>query len=528
MAFDPSKKHPLYEKWVKAWQRQRDALDGEDTVKESPRSREYLPPLSGQNGQLDDWVAQENELVTYGAYKARAQFMNATGRTRDSLVGAIMRKDPVIEWPESESKALDIIGYSYESWDELTHMTLDEVIGIGRYGQLVDSPQEEGADPYVSTYIAETITDWERGEYDGRSVPVRVNLAEPSVVTDKDQELEVYRVLRLGVPEPETQEELDAVKDGGEDAFLRLFGLRPSDFKDGPVYFQEMWVQMETANGAADESQFERVSVVVPRKAGGALWREIPFSFFNPTSTRPKPEKPTLLDLTVVNFSHYRNSADLEHGLHFTALPQPWTAGFEFKKAVSIGSAVVWSAEDPNAKAAYLEFSGAGLGAVEKRMEAKKKEMASLGARLLEEQKSDSEAAETVRLRHSGEGSALARLARAVSAGLTQTLGFIAEFRGTTGSHSTALNEDFGTEGLEPDMLRALMEQVQSGLISWETYMYNLRRGELLSDRRTDEEEAAAILVGPPGQSVDALLNPVPAAGPQVDEEDDSQEDDDE
>jgi hypothetical protein len=93
----------------------------------------------------------------------------------------------------------------------------------------------------------------------------------------------------------------------------------------------------------------------------------IPFVFINPTTIRPSIEKPPLLDMVDVNLSHYRSSADYEHGLHFTGLPT----------RVCRRRAVRWRlAEDrhpasrgcstgPNAEGRDLEFTGQGLQALE-------------------------------------------------------------------------------------------------------------------------------------------------------------------
>ncbi len=79
--------HPDYFENKGKWQRCRDVIDGEETVKE--RGEDYLPKPAGQTD--DD----------YEAYKTRALFYNATGRTLDAMVGMVFRKAPEI--PRSEA-----------------------------------------------------------------------------------------------------------------------------------------------------------------------------------------------------------------------------------------------------------------------------------------------------------------------------------------------------------------------------------------------------------------------------------------
>src|SRR5206468_661127 len=133
----------------------------------------------------------------------------------------------------------------------------------------------------------------------------------------------------------------------------------------------------------------------------------IPFTFVGATSLSPNVDKPPLLDLVEVNLSHYRSSADLEHGRHYTALPTPWVSGMRPDSNLRIGAGVAWVLEDPTAKAGMLEFTGQGLQALEKALESKEKQMAVLGARLLEMQPRLQETAEAVRLRHNGDAATL-------------------------------------------------------------------------------------------------------------------------
>jgi len=537
--FDPSECHKLYKKWRRKWMRQRHLIEGEDRIKMEDVSEDYLPRLDGQSSDAMEHYQGEHVITTYHGYKKRAVYMNAVGRTRDGLVGAIMRKEPEVTIAPVLEELREFMGFGLESLEELVDNTLDEVVGVGRYGLLVDMAAEgesmfSAGDerPYVSSYIAESITDWELGLVDGRKRLVRVNLQEESGLpaTDEERDLEMYRVLRLGIPTPVTSDEEEIVAEQGPEAFLALFGLRPSDFEVGGVYYQEIWVEVDGADQVEGRKKFTRTSITVPRAAGGRLLREIPFVFFNSTHTHARPDKPMLLDLAVLNLAHYRNSADYEHGLHFTGLPQPWVAGFKFDGELYIGSGVAWQSEEPNAKAGYLEFTGQGLTALKDAMADKEKGMAAMGARLLEEQQPGgaAEAAETVKLRQSGEGSALSRVADATSYGLSRVMRYLATFMGAESSENEiTLNTDFGVEGMTSDMLNALMGQVVSGLMSWDTYVYNVRRGELYPDDFDQDAEASAIQQGPPGQDLGSMMGRQPEEASPPDE-DDPVEDDEE
>lgn len=519
--FHPASRHREYRKWYETWFHQRCLLDGDKRIKQDDVCEKFLPRLEGQDQSWTQTPDKNSFVSSYAAYKERATFTNYTSRTRDGLVGAIMRKAPKISW-DGDPEYLDRIGLELESLEELINGTLEEAIGISRFGHLVDLDGESNnPEPYVASYYGEAITDWEWGVVNGRKQLIRVHLREEytgdsqSVVDKKAPD--VYRVLRLGVPQPVTEEE----EKMGTRAFLASIGLNRQDVQDGPVYYQEMWT--ETTGGTSKDRAFARTAVIVPKALGLGVWREIPFVIYNATKTGARTQKPLLDDIAIVNKGHYRNAADLEHGLHFSGLPQPWVAGFQFKHNLFIGSGAAWVSEDPHAQAGYLEVQS-DFAALTNEMTRKEKRMAVLGARLLEEQTNagDQEAPGTVKMRQAGERSILARMSIMVSQGISKVLRFVRRFQGrvvTTKEVFVRLNLDFGVEELSPQAMLALMQNVQNGLMSWDTYVYNLQRGEMYPDDWDTEREAASIKAGVPGRSLDELLDPqtLPSGGAGVD-----------
>lgn len=526
MAFDPWKKHPQYAARLKQWERQRDLIEGEDAIK--AKTTRYLPALAGQRvspfaGKDSALEASTQEPNSYDAYLARACLLAATSRTAEALVGMLFRRAPAIEWPESQGGMLKTIGYAGESLEEIMAETADETVGIGRYGLLVDwHPDGIGA-PYVAAYRAEAITDWDEGVVAGRLVPTRINLLEKFTAIDeggKPVEAERMRVLRL----------VASVADIASDPTLADAAIDDAEIRRAPVYVQQVF---ERHKGG--ESRM--VSAKVPRLIGGVSLTEIPFVFFGPKGTRADVAKPPLLDLGVVNISHFRNSADLEHGAHFTALPQAWVAGAGFKGDVFIGSAVVWQLDDKDAKAGYLEFTGAGLKFLRELMAEKRSEMAALGARMLEDTAGRAEESGVAREhRTEGDASSLARISMALSEGFTHLLGFLAEILGMSeqeGSVSVKLSREFGTRGMDPQMLTALMAGVQQGHISQQLFFDLVQRGGLVPEGITYEDESERIAEGRPGgPGGDGLMGkpskkPLPNAAPGDDDDANMQEDPD-
>ena len=202
---------------------------------------------------------------------------------------------------------------------------------------------------------------------------------------------------------------------------------------------------------------------------------------------------PLLIDLVDLNISHYMTTADLENGCHYTGIPQPWLAGVQLAEGttLSVGGVNAWVFSDPQAKAEYLEFSGQGLSALEKRLELKEKQMSALGAKML----SDSVVAETATgasLRNTGEMSVLAQLSNEVSRVLSRACSFMHQWAGLQ-PVTIKLNTDYLPTKMTPQELQALVQAWQAGGISPQTLFNNLKQGEIIAQEVTFEDEQAQI-----------------------------------
>lgn len=473
--------HPEYADNVSLWVKCRDVIDGEEAVKAA--GVRYLPRLSGQ----DD--------ADYQAYKERASFYGATARTLDGLVGEVLRRPPDVRVPEAMKELIVSLGPNGEPLGQLIKTTLEEVCGLGRVGLYVDTSSEgENTPPYVALYYAENIVNWREEVIGGRSRLTLVVLKEQRPTPKPEDEFDnttedMYRVLRLTRSIPR--------EDGGVEEL------------ESPEYVVEIWTRKEQPEGGKEgtpEGQYELTRVIRPRLQGGQALDYIPFVIVSATRQGGIVEKSPLLPLVNVNLSHYRTSADLEHGLHFTALPTAWVAG-NFTTpagALRIGSAVAWVSDDPNAKAGFLEFTGTGLGALRTALDSKERMMAVLGSRMLEEQRRAVESADALELRGRGEKSVLANIAGSVSVAFSVVLRWVAVWTRQASDMDSAsgirveLNQDFDVRGVPPQLLQTLMAMYQSSVISWDTLVYNMQRGELLPDGRTPEEEASLIRLGGP------------------------------
>jgi len=242
-----------------------------------------------------------------------------------------------------------------------------------------------------------------------------------------------------------------------------------------------------------DSNTLTLISEATPT-INGAVLTEIPFIFHGVTQNTCSIEKPPLLDLVDINYGDYQNSADLENGRHFCGAPMPYVFGIEDTDALTFGSSEAWTHPNENAKAGMVEFTGQGLGALEKAREEKRIEMALLGGRLLEEQKKVGETAQAIALRQTGKASVLQNMAIVQSAGHAKALEWFTAWAGGNADDVTvALNTDFMAGKMAADALRELIAAWQGGAISHETLFWNMKQGEIIPDGRTFEDEVAVI-----------------------------------
>lgn len=466
-----------YTKYYDMWIDMRNAKEGERAVKKG--GTRYLPMLGGQN--LDD-----DGNRRYAAYKLRATFYNATGRTIDSMSGMVFRKPPIIKRPTALDQFVEDVTLAGIPLQGFAEHIVDELLTVGRIGVLIDLPEmpddvrtlaeadRANIRPFWSHYSAENIINWRTGRIGNRTILTQVRLWESVDQYDGDDEFEEDYIDQIRVLD------LAPISLGDEDEAPSTLVYRQRLFRRNPMKKEE-WVQF-----GAD---------IYPT-VNNSFIPEIPFFFFGIRDTSPNIERPPLMDVAEINFSHYRTTADLEHGAHFTALPTPYCFGIDTDKAPSeIGPEVLWTSDDENITAGLLEFSGAGLNSLEKRLESKEHQMAALGARLLAPDKKMVEAAETAAIHRSGEISVLSSIAQAVSIGLTQLLTLTRDWmiEGNTDEVSVMLNRDYLPTQMSPQLLTSLIQAVQSGKISQKTFFDNLQRGEIIDPDKEFEKEQQEI-----------------------------------
>jgi hypothetical protein len=487
--------HKEYDANRYKWKRCRDVIEGRDALIQQVKygskvhyGAQYSGSLYNPDFTANDYLPRliNQTDPEYIAYQERAGFFNATGRTLDAFTGMIFAKDPTWKLPSAIDAFVDDITLSGTNLREFSEQVVEQQIAVGRVGIMVDYPsntptnitvavaEASNVRPFLRWYSAETIINWRTNYINGAEVLTLVVLQETVEVAQDEfvtDEVVKYRVLDL-------TEQGYRVRVISED------------------------------NELLDE--------VFPLQKGKPM-RYIPFTILGANSASTTVQKPPMIDLVDTNLAHYRNSADYEHGLHFTGLPTPYVAGVQLPEGqtLSIGSMTAWVFPDPSAKAEYLEFKGDGLKTLQQALKDKEQRMAVLGARMLADDKRTAEAFGTLELRTAGERSVLASISRSASDAINRCLDWMAEWVGAPAGAEFNLNTDFGAARMNPQMLSALMGAYQGDAMPLSVLFDNFQRGELINPQMEFDEYEAQLADAGPSFVQDAAIEQQPADNPE-------------
>lgn len=449
--------HQSYDSHAKKWQRGRDACAGQDAVHE--RGVTYLPKLKEQSD--DD----------YAAYKLRASYFNATGRTVDGLVGLVFRKPMEINASGIDGLLADI-DLKGTALDAFAQTVLRELLTVSRFGVLVEYPQvtdpvrtQAQAErlnlrPYASVYKTESIVNWRVQRVNNVMRPVMVMLKECYYDTS-DQ---------YAPKEHDQWRELLLTKDG---------------------YVQRVWHKNQ-------RDEFVQIGADIVPLMNNKPLPYIPFFIFGCDANDFDLTDAPILPLADINIAHYRVAADYENGCHVSGLPTLFLAGLQLAadKNVYVGGSTAIVCSDPQGHGEYIEVSSK-FEALSENLAQKERQMAAIGARFIEQSKSGVETAEALKIRSGGEHSVLAALASLISSQLSAMLNFMSEWYGVKGDVSVRLNTDYAPVGMSAQELTAIVQAWQAGAISYNTLFHNLKAGEIVSNETDIDAEQQDIQDNP-------------------------------
>lgn len=418
----------------------------------------YLPYLNRHDTSIEN-VARNQ------AYRERAVLYNATGRTRDGLLGLAFRRDPrgLDELPTRLAYlAKDCDGAGVSLYQQ-SQATLKAILETGRHGLYVDYSEGMGG-PIIKGYRAEDIINWRTEMVGGQTIVSLIVLHEMAEIEDgyAVQVVPQWRELRL--------------EDG-------LFVVR-------------VWQQDEGGEPRQVGDD------VLPRSQGARL-DFIPFVFVGAQNNDTTIDEAPLYDLAYVNRAHYRNSADYEDSVFLVGQAQPWISGLteEWRDHLEKGGKTY-----TGSRAAMLlpeggayGFAQAGPNSLAKEaMDQKEAQMIALGARLIEANQANRSATESDNDKEAST-SVLSMCAANVSEAYTKAIGYCARYLDITDAETVyAINQDFARMNADAQVITALVGAWQSGAFARTDLRAFLRRlGVVAVDRDDEAIDADQELEGP-------------------------------
>jgi uncharacterized protein DUF4055 len=441
--------------WYATWLKIRDACAGERQIKDLHTY--YLPALDG----MDDGE--------YAAFADRATYYNFSSRTVSSMSGSIFRRRPLVDnVPDWLQSRMETIAKDRTDFVTFASGATEEVVKLGRIGVLLDLPSVATTTPrpYLASYTAENILDWDEGEdTDGRAVPVRIVLRETNdgrnIATDARKAYVRYRELML-VPDP---------------------------LAEGKMIYQQF--VYAAVNADAQMSVAFRSDPITPLMRGRPL-DYIPFQMFGPHLSSMTVEKPPMEDIAFLNLSHYRSYAYLEHGRFFVGFPiytaeEPQQGG---DVDYQIGSSRVWIVP-AGGSAKILEMNGQGLKFLENALNQKEMQAVSIGSKMLGAGGSNMPAkgADQLILEERNEQSILLKITRQLDKGFTTILRWWAQWNGLDAEDAAKIqvtfNKDFLFAGISARELRAVHAMYKDGVVPVQVLHYYLKKGDVVPDWMT-------------------------------------------
>lgn len=437
--------HPEYDNHHRRWKLVRDVV--------TSKVKQYIHPIDpGDNDRTQ-------------RYRNDARLTNFTSRTKSGLVGAVFRRDPEIQLPESLEYLNDDATGSQLTLTKLSQEVTGEVLQSGRYGLLVDFPaSQEGLTAAevenldlkarIHKYTPESIINWQCTFANGKHQLALVVLEEHVASLAEDgftwTGTKQYRVLRL---------------------------------IDG-VYVQQVYTE---DNQLLDES--------IPLDFNGNNWGIIPFVFVGAEDNDPQIDIAPLYDLAELNIGHLRNSADYEESVHVTGQPTLMISTSLSQEA--------WAKANPNGvligarRGHYLGENGNAIllqaapnQLADEAMKRKEEQAVMLGARLIT-QVGGNETAEKARIVASGENSVLSNIAKNVSDAIVRCLNWVDMFMSSNPNPDNItfkLNDQFFDSSIDPQIIMAQLQLFNNGIIAKEDVRSSLRKTGLINPDRTDED----------------------------------------
>lgn len=431
------------------WRVVRDVCAGDQAL----RNGDYLPYLNRAD-------ASEANVARNLAYRQRAVFYNATGRTRAGLLGLAFRRDPRNQIPAKLGYLMGNVDGAGASLYQQSQSTLANTLEVGRHGLYSDF-DERLKRPVIKVYRAEDIINWRQVNGLLTLVVLKETAEEPDGFGFNA--IEQYREL--------------ALEDGG-------FVCRIHRKTNSGWSVTDAQAKLPSANQRFDF---------------------LPFTFVGSQDNGPDIDEAPLYDLSQVNIAHFRNSADYEDSVFFIGQAQPWISGLteewrdylEKQGNLYVGSRVPMLLPE-NGAFGFAQVAPNTLA--REAMDQKEKQMVALGARLLDETRAAVTATQNENDKEAST-SVLSMCVSNVSEAYERAIAWCGLYAGVAipeDAETYRINQEFAKNKIDPTAITALVQAWQSGAFAKPDLRAYLRAEGVIAVERTDEDiEADLELEGP-------------------------------
>lgn len=475
--------HPQYSLFLARWTLLRDCYEGEAQVK---RKRTlYLPATA--NMEEDGAITQSSLILpsafagahfnngnsdgerAYRAYLMRAVYHNFVAMAVTRALGAMHRKPATIELPAAMDRIRENATIEGDSLNLLLMKINQEQLITGRIGLLLDFPAQRTLDvptPYIATYSAERIRNWDAGRR-----------------TDDNR-----HVLNLVV--------LDESEFERGDAGSALTWTEKNKYRAlvlGDIVANETTGLYQAGVFDENQSEFSQALLRAPNIRGNTL-DQIPFVFVNSMDLLPKPFKPPLETLGNLSMTIYRGEADYRQSLFMQGQDTLVTIGGpddDTPIRTGAGQRINISSVEGDAKFIGVESGGLAeqRSALENDIDRAEQQSGQLRERSRQVRSGDAE-----RRRATARNASITDVAITGAAGLEKLLKIGAEWLGADPEQvSVQPNLDFQDDLIEASELTDWMIAKNQGLpLSLRSIWETLKRREL-TNFETFEDEIAQI-----------------------------------
>lgn len=476
-----------YNTYIGSWEKCSDCYEGQEAIKS--KGDVYLPRLSGQITTGSQYATADDRdkglLQTddeYDIYKSRAIYYNYLKKITDGLNEQLFRKNVKIEVPTEMQEVIDKFTYEGKSLRTAIKESNKDIFLNYRSVLMLDVPKIEEeiktvADkerlnirPYGVYYNAKDIVNW---RYKLINNQLKLSLV---VIAETIEEYE----------EDEFEPKL-------------ITQYRVLDLDEGSTYRVRLYRKEN------EEAEFELYEEPTYPTINGKKLDFIPCFFLTKKGISPDLDYPLMNDVADLNIGHYINSADYENSLNITGSPTPVVCGLEedpdteFELSLGPNRVLLLSADG---QAFFMEYQGQGPDAIANAMDKKVDALSVIAGRMLQNDPKGIESAETASIHRAGEQGQLASMATSLAEAYEYILNIMASWMGISGEITVQFNTDYNPKSIDPQLLGNLNDAKQAGLISLDTYFYNLQKGEMIPEGKTLEEEKEEI-----DQEAGAIVN---------------------